>query len=180
MKKKHVILLVCAGIIIFVSCTLPGLQLRSENKSKSVMQQFFHQPQWKDIDFSKSKYKMNIAPSLSDAVYEDIVSASKAAGISEPILPQDADRIPDGAKYYFKAIQEEIDEKTAYEVRFCVLADESDPNIIYSIWISAVPLEYRENIGFRIVQKEFIFSANDDPASIRKVIIDYFSNSIGH
>lgn len=180
MKKKHVILLVCAGILIIVSCTLLGLYFRTESKSKSVMRQFFNQPQWKDIDFSKSKYKMNIAPSLSDAVYEDIVSASKAAGISDPILPQDADRIPDGAKYYFNVTQDNIDEKTAYESRFYALADESNPNIIYSIWISAVPLEYRENIGFEITQKEFIFSVNDDPASIRKAMIDYFSNSNEH
>lgn len=179
MKKKHVILLVCVGIFLLVSCALLGLYLSSESKNKSVMRQFFHQPQWKDIDFSKSKYKMSIAPSLSDTVYEDIVSASEAAGISDPILPQDADRIPNGAKHYFKVIQEEIDKKAAYELRFYVLADESDPNIIYSIWISAVPLEYHENTGFRNMQKEFIFSVNDTPASIRKTMIEYFSNSTG-
>ena len=185
MKKKHVILLVCAGALVLASCTLFGLHLRLESKSQSVMRQFFHQPQWKDIDFSKNKYKMDkvpscIAPSLSDAVYEDIVSVSKEAGISNPILPQDFDRLPDSAKYHFAVIQEEIDKKRVYELRFFVLADDSDPNIIYSIWISAVPLVYEENIESRFfgnTGKEFIFSVNDDPATIRKAMIDYFSNN---
>ena len=182
MKKKYVILLVCAGLFVLASCTLYH---RSKSKSQNVMRQFFHQPQWKDIDFSKNKYNMDkvpscISPSLSDAVYEDIVSASKEAGISDPILPQDFDRLPDGAKYHFAVIQEEIDKKRVYELRFFVLADDSDPNIIYSIWISAVPLVYEENIESRFfgnTGKEFIFSVNDDPATIRKTMIDYFSNN---
>lgn len=177
MKKKHMILLVCASLFVLASCTV---YLRSEGKSNKVMRQFFHQPQLKDIYFSKNKYKMNIAPSFGDTAYEDIVSASKEAGISDPILPQDIDRLPDGAKYHFAMIQEEIDKKRVYELRFFVLADDSDPNIIYSTWISTAPLVYKENTKsefFGNTGKEFIFSVNDDPATIRKAMIDYFSNN---
>lgn len=175
-KKKQIVAVICISVVVIFAFGGLYFSLKSKDKA-SRLQYFFHQTQWKNIDFTKNKYDMFIAPSFDDSVKDDIIAASKDAGIKNPILPHDADQIPEGTEYYFAVVQEDIDPETAYELRFFVLANQSNPEQVYSIWISAVPLVHLEKDVFENENKEFIFSVNDSPESVRRAMIKYFEHN---
>jgi hypothetical protein len=174
-RKKRIAYFFCFLIIIVVLIVIARLFGATDRDAKALGQMFY-QPQWKSFDFSKRISSMNIAPSLSGTSYDEIIAASVDAGIVSPILPQDAiENAPDGAKYYYAVFQENLSEKHTYEARFFALADERDPDRIFSIWVSALPLERDGQNGLRRAEKEFIFSVNDTPQMIRDCMSDYFS-----
>lgn len=131
-------------------------------------------PQWKSIHFSNKIYDGNIAPSISEEMKEDeIIEASRAAGIENPILPN-PDDIPKGARFYSAALGQGLDDGSWYQLRFYLLIDEENIDKLYSIWIAAVPSETSKQNGFTPAKDEFIYSVLDTPEQIKEDMEEYF------
>lgn len=178
MKKK--IIYLCSILLILVVFLLFGYGYLSKHKSTmesktiEMMEYYFHQPQWKRIHFSNKLYDGNIAPSISKEMKEDeVIEASRAAGIENPVLPVPED-IPEGAQFYSAALGQGLEDGSWYQLRFYLLADEEEKDKLYSIWVAAVPSETSRQNGFTPTGDEFIYSVLDTPDKIKEDMAEYF------
>lgn len=179
---KVAIVLLCLTLAVIGSAYYINKKntLSKLDRDAEKMHRLFNQPQWNHINFQEgiSQWSMRLFLGGDDKQKIGMATAaSMEAGIKQLVIPYFEPEPQNSNAYYFHAhFKRRLSNSLGYELRFIAYADYEMLDLVYSIWVSAVPQTIDEHNNYINVpeQKEFIFSVNSSPTIIENEIRQYF------